>query len=174
MVVNCSTICFLHVCQIATALFKQLTMLLDRSLEINKNSFSLLLCDAAEYMVAAGAILKSLYPKMFHSTSVADLSSFSLLLSGAAEYMVNAGAILKSLYSKLFYTTCVADLSHACAMKIKSYFEDVNQLIGKVKLARVDNKPDKPNSLLLVAHSACYHKMGKLDKFCCISYKEFS
>ena len=89
-------------------------MLLDRSLEINKNSFSLFLSDAAEYMVAAGATLKSLNPKLFH-------------------------------------TTCVADLLDNCAMKIKSYFEDVNLLIGKVKLARVNNKPDKPNSLLLIA-----------------------
>ena len=39
---------------------------------MNKNSFSLLLSNAAKYMVAAGAILKSLHPKLFHLTYVAD------------------------------------------------------------------------------------------------------
>ena len=39
-----------------------------RSLGINKNAFCLLLSDAAKYMVAGGAILKSLYPKLFHET----------------------------------------------------------------------------------------------------------
>ena len=32
-----------------------------------------LLFDAAKYVVAAGAILKSLYPKLFHVTCVAPL-----------------------------------------------------------------------------------------------------
>ena len=32
---------------------------------IDRNSFCLLLCDSAKYMVAAGAILQSLYPKVF-------------------------------------------------------------------------------------------------------------
>ena len=37
-----------------------------RSLEINRNSFCLLLSDVAKCMVAAGVILKSLYSKLFH------------------------------------------------------------------------------------------------------------
>ena len=44
-----------------------------RSLGINRNSFCLLLSDAAKYMMAAVAILKSLYPKLFHVTCVAHL-----------------------------------------------------------------------------------------------------
>ena len=36
-----------------------------KSLGSNRNSFRLLLFDAAKYMVAARAILKSLYPKLF-------------------------------------------------------------------------------------------------------------
>jgi len=37
------------------------------------NSFFLLLSDAAKYMLAADAIPKSLYPKLFHVTCVAHL-----------------------------------------------------------------------------------------------------
>jgi len=44
-----------------------------RSLGVNRNSFCLLLSDVARYMVAAGNVLKSLYPKLFHVTCVAHL-----------------------------------------------------------------------------------------------------
>ena len=36
--------------------------------------------------------------------------------------------------------TCAAHLLHNCAMKIKSYFEDVDQLIAKVKAVAIKNK----------------------------------
>ena len=60
-------------------------------------------------------------------------SFFCLLLSDAAKYMIAAGLTLKSLYPKLFHVTCLAHLLHNCAMKIKSHFEDVDQLIAEVK-----------------------------------------
>ena len=44
-----------------------------RNLGINRSFFCLLLSDAAKYMIAAGIILKSLYPKLFHVTCVAHL-----------------------------------------------------------------------------------------------------
>ena len=66
--------------------------------------------------------------------------SFCLLLSDAAKYMIAAGLTLKSLYPKLFHVTCVAHLLHKCAMKIKSHFEDVDQLIVKVKALIIKNK----------------------------------
>ena len=47
--------------------------------------------------------------------------------------------------------TCAAHLLYNCAIKVKSHFEDVDQLIAMVKSATVKNKPDKPNFLLLVA-----------------------
>ena len=47
--------------------------------------------------------------------------------------MIAVGITLKSLYPKLFHVTCVAHLLHNCAMKIKSYFEDEDQLIAKAK-----------------------------------------
>ena len=53
--------------------------------------------------------------------------------------MAVTSALLKSLYPKLFRVTCVAHLLHNCAMKIKSHFQDVDQLIAKVKLVTVKN-----------------------------------
>ena len=67
-------------------------------------------------------------------------SFFCLLLSDAAKYMIAAGVTLKSLYPKLFHVTCVAHLLHICVMKIKSHFEDVDQLIAKVKAVMSKNK----------------------------------
>ena len=65
-------------------------------------------------------------------------SFFCLLLCDAAKYMIAAGIPLKSLYSKLFHVT--AHLLHNCAMKIKFHFEDVDQLIAKVKAVTIKNK----------------------------------
>ena len=67
-------------------------------------------------------------------------SFFCLLLSDVAKYMIAAGITLKSLCSKLFHVTCVAHLLHNCAMKIKSHFEDVDQLIAKVKAVTIKNE----------------------------------
>ena len=54
--------------------------------------------------------------------------------------MIAAGITLKSLYPKLFCVTCVAHLLHNCAMKIKSHFEDVDQLIAKIKAVTIKHK----------------------------------
>ena len=44
-----------------------------RSLRTHQNSFCLLLSDAARYMMAAGTVLKALYPKLCQVTCVAHL-----------------------------------------------------------------------------------------------------
>ena len=67
-------------------------------------------------------------------------SFFCLLLSDASKYMIAAGITLKFLYPKLFHMTCLVHLLHNCAMKIKSHFEDVDQLIAKVKAVTIKNK----------------------------------
>ena len=54
-------------------------------------------------------------------------------------YMI-AGITLESLYLKLFHEWGVAHLLHNYAMKIKSHFEDVDQLIAKVKVVTIKNK----------------------------------
>ena len=66
-------------------------------------------------------------------------SFFCLLLSDAVKYMIAAGITQKSLYPKLFHVTCVTHLLHNCAMKIKSHFKDVDQLIAKVKAVTIKN-----------------------------------
>ena len=56
------------------------------------------------------------------------------LYGSTVAYTVDAGAILTSLYPELFYyTNCEAHILHNCAMKVISHFEDVDQLIAKVK-----------------------------------------
>ena len=67
-------------------------------------------------------------------------SFFCLLLSDTAKCMIAVGITLKSLCPKLFHVTCVAHLLHSCAMKIKSHFEDMDQLIAKVKAVTIENK----------------------------------
>ena len=67
-------------------------------------------------------------------------SFFCLLLSDSAKYMIAVGIRLKSLYPKLFHMTCIAHLLHNCAMKIKSHFKDMDQLIAKVKAVTIKNK----------------------------------
>ena len=66
--------------------------------------------------------------------------SFCLLLSDAMKYSIAASITQKSLYPKLFHLTCVAHLLHNYSMKIKSHFEDVDQLIAKVKAVSIKNK----------------------------------
>ena len=57
--------------------------------------------------------------------------------------MIAANIALKFLYPKLFHVTCVAHLLLNCAMKIEPHFEDVNQLIAKVKAVTIRNKNRK-------------------------------
>ena len=104
-------------------------------------------------------------------------SFFCLLLSDAAKYTIAAGTTLKSSYPKLFYVMCVAHLLHNCDMKIKSHFEDVDQLIAKVRAGINKIKPDKQNSLLFVywlPTSACSYKMRKQVKCCLVLCKIFA
>ena len=54
--------------------------------------------------------------------------------------MIAADITLTFLYPKLFHATCVEHLLHNCAMKIKSHFEDVNELIAKFKAVTIKNK----------------------------------
>ncbi len=96
-------------------------------------------------------------------------NSFCLVLYDAARYMVAAGNILKSLYPKLFHVTCVAHLLHNCAMKVKSHFHDVDQLIASIKAVTVKTKQASTVCCYWLPTSAYCYKMGKLVK-CCLDY----
>ena len=66
--------------------------------------------------------------------------NFVLLLSDAARYMTACTAALKLLYPRLFHVTCMAHLLHNCAEKVRSHFQQVDNLIAKVKVVTVKNK----------------------------------
>ena len=65
---------------------------------------------------------------------------FMLLLSDAANYMTASSAALKLLYPNLFHVTCIAHLLHNCVEKVHSHFQDVDNLIARVKASTVKNK----------------------------------
>ena len=102
-------------------------------------------------------------------------SFFCLLLSDAAKYMIDAGITLKSLNPKLFYVTCVAHLLYNCAMKIKSHFEDVDELIVKAKAVTIKNKNQTGKILCYWLLTSAYsYKKGKLVKFFLVIRKKFA
>ena len=49
-------------------------------------------------------------------------------------------ATLKLLYPRLFHVTCMAHLLRNCAEKVRSHFQQVDNLIAKVKVVTVKNK----------------------------------
>ena len=64
----------------------------------------------------------------------------NLLISDAASYMCRAGNVLKKIYSNLQHVTCLAHLMHNCALKVKSFCKEVDDLIAAVKASVVKNK----------------------------------
>lgn len=70
----------------------------------------------------------------------ADRQNFCLLLSDAARYMTAAGRTLKVLYPQLFHVTCISHLVHNCALKVKTKYDKVDELIARVKAVTVKNR----------------------------------
>ena len=69
-----------------------------------------------------------------------ERNRFVLLLSDADRYMTTTTQSLKMLYLRLFHIICIAHLLHDCAEKVRSHFQDVDELIATVKAATVKNK----------------------------------
>ena len=63
-----------------------------------------------------------------------------LLLSDAARYITACTAALKLLYLRLFHVTCMVHLLHNYAEKVLNHFQQVDNLIAKVKVVTVKNK----------------------------------
>ena len=59
--------------------------------------------------------------------------NFSLFLTDAARYMSLAGKTLKELYPSLMHVTCVAHLLHNCAMRVRAYFKNSDEIIATIK-----------------------------------------
>jgi len=66
--------------------------------------------------------------------------NFLLLISDAARYMTAAGSTLKQLYPNMFHLTCLAHLLHNCAQKVRSFYQNVDDLIAAVKSATIKCK----------------------------------
>ena len=63
-----------------------------------------------------------------------------LLLNDAAPNMLACGNVLKPMYNNLFHVTCVSHLLHNCALKLRSTFPAVDELIGSIKILVAKNK----------------------------------
>ena len=59
--------------------------------------------------------------------------NFALLLTDAARYMSLAGKTLKELYTTLMHVTCIAHLLHNCAMRVRAYFKNIDDVRGHNK-----------------------------------------
>ena len=71
--------------------------------------------------------------------------------------MAAAGAIQKSLYPKLFHVTCIAHLLHICAIKVKSHFEDVDQLNSQINAIYKLNQTSQIRYYRLPPSAFCYN-----------------
>ena len=69
--------------------------------------------------------------------------NFPLLLTDAARYMSLAGKTLKELYPFLMHVTCVAHLLHNCAMRVRAYFKNIDEVVATIKAATIKNKDRK-------------------------------
>ena len=69
--------------------------------------------------------------------------SFALLLTDAARYMSLAGKTLKELCPTLMHVTCVAHLLHNCAMRVRAYFKNIDDVLATIKAATIKNKDRK-------------------------------
>jgi len=95
------------------------------------------------YMLDCISIACTIYNEvMCHNIDIMIrfLEIYVLLLMDAAKYMVSAGQVLKTMYTQLFHVTCVAHLLHNCAMKVKTKYAAVDNLIATVKALTVKNR----------------------------------
>ena len=69
--------------------------------------------------------------------------NFSLFLTDAARYMSSAGKTSKELYPSLMHVTCVAHLLHNCAMRVRTHFKNIDEVIATIKAATIKNKDRK-------------------------------
>ena len=69
--------------------------------------------------------------------------NFLLLISDAARYMVSAANTMKMLYPNLHNITCITHMLHNCALKIRSYYPEIDNLIACVKATTIKNRSRK-------------------------------
>ena len=69
--------------------------------------------------------------------------NFALLLTDAARCMSLAGKTLKESYPTLMHVTCIAPLLHNCAMRVRAFFKNIDDVVVTIKAAAIKNKDRK-------------------------------
>ena len=69
--------------------------------------------------------------------------NFLLFLTDATRYMSLTGKTFKELYPSLMHVNCVAHLLHNCAMRVRTHFKNINEVIATIKAATIKNKHRK-------------------------------
>ena len=63
-----------------------------------------------------------------------------LILTNVVRYMFFAGKTLKKLYRTLMRFTCIAHLLHNCAVRVRAYFKNIDNVVAAIKAATMKNK----------------------------------
>ena len=66
--------------------------------------------------------------------------NFLLFLTDTARYMSLAGKTLNKLNSSLMHVNCVAHLLHNCAMRVRTQFKNIDEVIATIKAVTIKNK----------------------------------
>ncbi|KAF7685559.1 hypothetical protein CDIK_3692 [Cucumispora dikerogammari] len=66
-----------------------------------------------------------------------------VMISDAASYMKKSMVVLDHLFPNIRHLTCIEYLFHNCAMKIKSFYRDVDHLISSIKSLTFKNNTRK-------------------------------
>ena len=69
--------------------------------------------------------------------------NFALLLTSAAQYMYLAVKTLKELLPIFDVCHCVAHLLHNCAMRVRAYSKNIDEVVATIKAATIKNKDRK-------------------------------
>ena len=68
------------------------------------------------------------------------LNNLKLIISDAASYMIKALRAIRISIPNVIHVQCLAHLIHNCAMKIRGYYKDIDNLIAYVKALTIKNK----------------------------------
>ena len=97
-----------------------------------------------------------------------------VLLSDAARYMTACTAALKLLHPQLFHITCMAHLLHNCAEKVRTHFQQVDNLNCKSQGSDREEQELATSSTRSVDHRSQCSLAGVLAKKPCESARELS
>lgn len=91
-----------------------------------------------------------------------NFSNLKIVISDRASYMMKAMEMMKGNGRNFFHVQCLAHLVHNCAMRIKSYYRNVDALIGSIKMLTHKNNTilnmfsdfEKPPSVIITRWSS--------------------